>query len=415
MNNGRFDQIIQSNKSGLVTYIMSDSFRIHYNHGLAAAYDLSISTSQQLQIILIRTPEENERNNVFFQQGITGYQRFLSKFTNDVYYFEKLTDFFFKLLDKSSTVIKDRAYLSEHRIIEDQIEEYLSQKNITFTIVESNVLVPVKVASIKEEYGARTIRPRIMNKIQDFIDIIDFKSPRFFFEQKANDLLHNFIQFKLKNYDRRNDPSLSVSSELSAYLKYGFISPLEIYEQVHNSGIKNADLFIEELIVRRELAYNFVYYNRKYNDFHHMTYGWAYKTMEYHVFDTKEYLYTLNDYITFKTHDEYFNTAMKEMVHLGTMHGYMRMYWAKKIIEWSPSFEVAYKNLIYLNNYYFLDGNNPNGYAGIAWTFGKHDRAWAERPIFGKIRYMNQAGLKRKFDMDNYVIKIDKLVQFRQN
>ena len=138
-----------------------------------------------------------------------------------------------------------------------------------------------------------------------------------------------------------------------------------------------------------------------------MTNKWAYETMDTHIYDDREYIYSKEDYLKFKTHDIYFNAAMKEMVYLGKMHSYMRMYWAKKIIEWSPTYEIAYKTIIDLNNYYFLDGNSPNGYTGVAWVFGKHDRAWNERLIFGKIRYMNQAGLKRKFKIDNYVEKIE--------
>ncbi len=411
MNNYRFEDVLQYKKDGVITYIMSASFRIHYNHGLTRALQLAESNSQKLQIILLRTPEENQRNNQFFLQGIKGFQGFLSKFTNDVYYFEELTEFFFTLLKKSSLVIKDRAYLQEHIVLEDSIKEFLTTFKISFTLVESNVLVPVLYASNKEEYSARTIRPKIMKSISSFIDLADFKSPTFLYEQEAKELLFYFIENKLSNYDKRNDPSSSYTSELSPYLKYGFISPLEIYNQTHNSGKSNADLFIEELVVRRELSYNFVFYNKKYNVFNHITYGWVYKSIEDHFYDKRPIIYTKEDYINYRTHDKYFNTAMKEMVHLGKMHGYMRMYWAKKIIEWSESLEEAYYIIISLNNYYFLDGNTPNGYTGVAWSFGKHDRAWADRPIFGKIRYMNQNGLLRKFDMEKYVSKIDNLIK----
>ena len=172
----------------------------------------------------------------------------------------------------------------------------------------------------------------------------------------------------------------------------------------------NKSSFIEELIVRRELSYNFVYYNKKYFDFNYMTYGWAYQTMINHELDYREHIYTIDDYINFNTHDPYFNAAMKEMVYLGKMHGYMRMYWCKKIIEWSPNYKYAYETAITLNNRYFLDGNTPNGYTGVAWCFGKHDRAWTERQIFGKIRYMNANGLKRKFDIDQYIKNVEKEV-----
>ena len=204
---------------------------------------------------------------------------------------------------------------------------------------------------------------------------------------------------------------LKYNSNVSVYLKYGLISPIRILlflEQYHSH---NKESFIEELIVRRELSYNFVHFNKNYDNFHYITYDWAYQTMNIHALDKKEYLYTIEDYIHFNTHDPYFNAAMREMVLLGRMHGYMRMYWCKKIIEWSPNFEEAYRIAIYLNNYYFKDGNTPNGYTGVAWCFGKHDRAWTERPIFGKLRYMNSNGLKRKFDIDLYMEKVEKDVK----
>ena len=115
-----------------------------------------------------------------------------------------------------------------------------------------------------------------------------------------------------------------------------------------------------------------------------------------------------------QTHDEYWNAAQKEMVITGKMHGYMRMYWGKKILEWSRSPAIAFKTAIYLNDKYELDGRDPNGYAGICWCFGKHDTAWTERPIFGKVRYMNAAGLERKFDIEKYVQKIAGLERGQQ-
>jgi deoxyribodipyrimidine photo-lyase len=389
---------------------MSDAFRIHYNHGLEKAINLARLEDLDLQIILFRKDEENNRNNEFFQEGIKGFEGFLSKFSNNVYFFSDITDFFYKVLIKSSHVIKDRAYLKENRVIEQEIKEFLIQSEISFTLVESNVLVPVLSASNKEEYGARTIRPKIHKQIHEFLDIKDSEKPSFFFEQEARDKMYYFIDNKLEHYDISSDPSFDYTSGLSPYLKYGFISPQEIYHAVLASKHEHSHKFIEELIIRRELSYNFIYYNDGYDDFNSMTYEWAYQTMNAHKMDPKEYIYTKDDYINFNTHDPYFNAAMKEMVLLGKMHNYMRMYWAKKVIEWSPSFLIAYQTLIELNNYYFLDGNTPNGYTGVAWCFGKHDRAWPERLIFGKLRYMNMNGLKRKFDIDKYVLKIERMV-----
>jgi deoxyribodipyrimidine photo-lyase len=229
-------------------------------------------------------------------------------------------------------------------------------------------------------------------------------------EIKAQEVLNDFISDNLNHYHDRNDPSLDFTSHLSKYIKYGFISPVQIINQVHASQKNNQDLFIEELVVRRELAINFCYYNEGYDQFDQMTYEWAYKTMKVHETDEREYLYTTEDYLSFNTHDPYFNAAMKEMVYFGYMHNYMRMYWAKKIIEWSYTYKEAFEISLFLNNTYFYDGNTPNGYAGVAWCFGKHDRAWTERKIFGKLRYMNSNGLKRKFDIETYVSHIEEKV-----
>jgi deoxyribodipyrimidine photo-lyase len=165
------------------------------------------------------------------------------------------------------------------------------------------------------------------------------------------------------------------------------------------------DAFLEELIVRRELSHNFVWFNRDYASFDALP-PWAKRTLNFHRRDKRQHIYSLDDLERAKTHDSYWNAAQKEMVLTGKMHGYMRMYWGKKIIEWSKTPQQAFKVALYLNNKYELDGRDPNGFTGVAWCFGKHDRAWSERPIFGKIRYMNAAGLKRKFDTDGYVGKI---------
>ena len=162
MNPYRFKNILQFKTDGLITYIMSDSFRIHYNHGLTKAIELSEEKNVDLQIILLRHPEENQRNNNFFKKGILGHEKFLSKFTNKVYYFEELSDFFYKLLNRSSHIIKDRAYLREHLLLEKSIIDYSNKHSISLTLVESNVMVPVLYASNKEEYSARTIRPKII-------------------------------------------------------------------------------------------------------------------------------------------------------------------------------------------------------------------------------------------------------------
>ena len=167
--------------------------------------------------------------------------------------------------------------------------------------------------------------------------------------------------------------------------------------------LKDRDAFLEEMIVRRELADNFCHYESNY-DYFGGFHPWAQKTLNEHRHDEREYLYPEEQFEESETHDPLWNAAQNEMKVKGKMHGFMRMYWAKKILEWSPSPEVAQQTAIELNDKYQLDGRDPNGYTGIAWSIGGiHDRAWFERPIYGKVRYMNYNGCKRKFDVKKYI------------
>ncbi len=134
------------------------------------------------------------------------------------------------------------------------------------------------------------------------------------------------------------------------------------------------------------------------------------KTLDEHWDDTREYIYSQEQLEGAKTHDELWNAAQKQMVLTGKMHGYMRMYWAKKILEWTPNPEIAFDTALYLNDKYSLDGRDPNGYVGVAWSIcGVHDRAWGERPVFGKIRYMSYNGCKSKFKISSYIEKVNSI------
>lgn len=168
--------------------------------------------------------------------------------------------------------------------------------------------------------------------------------------------------------------------------------------------------FVEELVVRKELSDNFCFHNKKYDSLEGCA-GWAQETLEKHSIDKREHVYTRQQLEAGKTHDQLWNAAQLELVHKGKMHGFMRMYWAKKILEWTKSPADALADSIYLNDHYSIDGRDPNGYVGCMWSIGGiHDMGWTERPIFGKIRFMNYKGCERKFKVAMYVGKIGKLV-----
>ncbi len=327
--------------------------------------------------------------------------------------------------------------------------------------VETNVIVPVEEAAERENFSAGTFRPRIHKKLDAYLrglkrrkvrkdslslrlSGLELKDIDHVVRQlevdasvgkvtgyrgggkEARRRLDDFIKHKLGDYaERRNDPNADSQSGLSPYLHFGQISPLEIALRVLGStepvvrpggsrraGVrtagKSADAFLEELIVRRELSFNFVHYSHQYDCFESLP-PWAMRTLNYHGRDRREYVYSADEFEAARTHDPYWNAAQQEMVLTGKMHGYMRMYWGKKILEWTKSPAEGFRIALYLNNKYELDGRDPNGFAGVAWCFGKHDRAWAERPVFGKVRYMNAAGLRRKFDVDAYVRRIKHL------
>jgi deoxyribodipyrimidine photo-lyase len=218
-------------------------------------------------------------------------------------------------------------------------------------------------------------------------------------------LLADFLERKLDGYAaHRSEPSQDWSSHLSPYLHFGQVSPLAIALAANRHGGPGADAFLDELIIRRELSLNFVSYNSRYDSLDALP-GWARQTLRDHEADARPYIYDFESLEGGRTHDPYWNAAQREMLQTGSMHNYMRMYWGKKLLEWSRSPEEAFATALRLNNRWQLDGRDPNSYAGVAWCFGMHDRPWAERAVFGKVRYMNAAGLERKYDMNPYVAR----------
>jgi deoxyribodipyrimidine photo-lyase len=306
--------------------------------------------------------------------------------------------------------------------------------------VDADVVVPSTLLE-KEQYGARTIRPRIHALLDQFLISpgnpkarIPWHPPKMLESLSINaDLLEGFpvdtsvqpvstfqggtraaqsflarlVRERLPGYaTARNHPDLDGTSQLSPYLHFGHIGPDTIALAVKNADVPRQDreAFLEQLIVRRELAINFVKFNPNYDRLQGAE-PWALRTLKEHRRDERVQLYTAEELEDAETHDPLWNAAQRQMVLSAWMHGYLRMYWAKKILEWTHSPEEAYEIAIRLNDRYELDGRDPNGYAGIAWAMGgKHDRAWGpERPVYGKIRYMSYASTSRKFDSKAYI------------
>lgn len=304
--------------------------------------------------------------------------------------------------------------------------------------VDAHNIIPVWCASEKEEFAAYTFRPKVRKHYRTFSGEIPALTARASVEINVAEpdwhalarvrtvtqnapmpawitpgedagiaMLHAFIEERLPQYEaERNDPTKHVQSDLSPYIRWGNISAQRIaheIEQVTGISGESKRAFLEELIVRRELAENYVYYNAEHGTVDG-AHAWAKATIEAHRNDPREYVYSYAELESRKTHDALWNAAQMEMVKRGKMHGYMRMYWAKKILEWTRTPEEAIEWALLLNDTYELDGRDPNGVVGVMWSIaGVHDRAWFERPIFGKIRYMNENGCRRKFDVDAYI------------
>ena len=445
LNNKSFN-----NNGKYIVYWMNHSHRAYFNHSLEFAIELANIYQKPLLVYFPITDKyrfSNVRYYKFMLDGILEAKKSIEE-RGIKFILEKVDDIKQKILEISKSsfaLILDKAYLRYYRNLHKKIAEGI---DISVFEVESDVCIPVKIASDKQEFYAFNFRKKIYNLLDRFLIPIEPRIPKILSVNldfgikeltinnsleilntlnidknisispfvggysNAKKYLENFINKKLYKYkELRSHPELDYQSNLSPYLHFGQISPIEIVLEIlskYKQRDDNLESFLNELIVWRELARNFCYYNPNYNQYEGIP-EWAKQTLEEHKKDKREYIYTLEEFEKAKTHDEYWNSAQLELLKTGKMHNYMRMYWCKKIIEWTKDPKEAFDIACYLNDKYEVDGRDPNGYAGISWCFGTHDRPWKERKIFGKIRYMSSSGLESKFDMKKYVEKVRNL------
>lgn len=432
---------------GPVIYWMSRDQRVHDNWALLYAINQAQELHVPVAVFFSLAPGflgATWRQYDFMIKGLKEVEQTLQQF--NIPFFIELgspleTLPVFVKNNGISLVVTDFSPLRIGREWREKLAQTLPIKMIE---VDAHNIVPCWIASPKLEVGARTLRPKIHKllplyltefsnlskqstkwpteysqiewtsveksiKVDTTVLPISNIKPG---ETAAHQAMFDFIENKLDHYDEhRNDPTLAGQSELSPYLHFGHISAQRIALEVERSPLSsvNKERFLEELIVRKELSDNFCYYNPKYDQFEGFP-NWAQKTLQQHQHDKREYSYSLEELELGQTHDDLWNAAQLEMVKSGKMHGYLRMYWAKKILEWAPMPQLALHHTIYLNDKYELDGRDPNGYTGAAWSIGGvHDRPWFERPIFGSIRYMNYNGAKRKFNIASYINRINQL------
>lgn len=420
---------------------MSRDQRVHDNWALLFAQEQALQMQSPLIVVFCLVPEflnATLRQYGFMLRGLKELEASLAK-----------KNISFHLLEGEPEQVLP-AFLRSHKAgslvadfdplrIKKQWQERVSPNiTIPFYEVDTHNIVPCWIASQKQEYGAYTLRPKILRVLPDFLQSFSkLKVHPYALSTKAKNIdwheyvkrlpldksvsevnwmasgekaamktLRKFLKHGLSDYDqKRNNPTLNGRSGLSPYLHFGHVSAQRVAAEIMKCPAPkhSRDAFLEELIIRRELSDNFCFFNPDYDSIQGFPL-WAQKTLNDHRKDRRPYLYSLKQFEYGETHDDLWNAAQREMVTFGKMHGYLRMYWAKKILEWTESPEQALEIAVHLNNRYELDGRDPNGYTGIAWSIGGvHDRAWGERPIFGKIRYMSYNGCRSKFAVSEYI------------
>src|SRR5450755_588462 len=437
-----------------VLYWMQRAQRGQENAALNAA--IALGNALKLPIVaffvLTEYPEANLRHYHFMLEGLAETARTLQERGTPLVIRRGTPQIEVARLARdlqATAVISDECELRVPRSWRLELKEML---DLPFVCVDADVVVPRKFFP-KEEWAARTLRPKEQRLLPTYLQPIVDLLPAYRLSQppckpghtenpldyldtlnidrsvqpssqfrggqsEGKQRVEGFISERLAHYGtRRNAPELAGTSELSAYLHFGQISvqqtawDIEQYvsPQTDSAQIDVSDgraAYLEELIVRRELAVNFAAHNPHYDTLEGCR-SWARETLKKHANDPREWVYTCDEFEQARTHDELWNACQREMVLSGRMHGYMRMYWAKKMLEWTDAPEEAFAYAVYLNDKYEIDGRDANGYTGIAWAIGgKHDRPWGpERPIFGLVRYMALSGMQRKMDTRAYIYK----------
>jgi deoxyribodipyrimidine photo-lyase len=442
-------------KGRYVLYWMQASQRAAENPALDAAIARANSLGLPVLCIFGLTasyPEANLRHYAFMIEGLAETRASLARMGITLAVLRAEPDeAALSVADQAAMIVCDCGYLRHQRRWRARVAK---ESPCAVVQVESDVVVPVAAASTKAEWSAATLRPKILALRDENLapaparaaptramrpkrDSLGISVPGALGGLDAElleslpldrsvtpaqgakggtthalSLMHSFLEEKLPFYaDERNDPGLETQSGLSPYLHFGQVSPVTIGRAVQEaSAVSEAAraAFLEQLIVRRELSMNFVAHTAAYDSFACIP-AWARGTLAAHARDRRPYQYSARQLEQGRTHDPSWNAAMREMRLTGRLHGHMRMYWGKKIIEWSPSPPAAFRTALRLNNRYFLDGRDPNSYAAVAWCFGLHDRPWQERPVFGMVRFMNESGLRRKFDIEGYVRRIESI------
>ncbi|OIP32351.1 deoxyribodipyrimidine photolyase [bacterium CG2_30_54_10] len=427
-------------RKGPVLYLMSRDQRVEDNWALIYAQAQALAREVPLVVAFIVDPElpgATLRAWDFLLKGLFEIEAALKEHAVPFFaLFGNPVSTILQFVEKYNIgfVVTDFSPLRHERNLLFEFEEASS---VPLVEVDAHNVVPAWIASPKQEFAARTFRPKLNRQLSDFLEEfpplvtmrhtamvpppIDWDALRRSLradpsvppvnwlvpgEEAGRALMAGFLAGGIRTYRQtRNNPTLDGTSNFSPYLHFGQISAQRIALSISTAEVSEDSrlAFLEELIVRRELSDNFCLYNPKYDSPDGYP-DWSRKTLTLHENDRREYLYDRAAFEQASTHDDLWNAAQRQMIRTGKMHGYLRMYWAKKILEWSSSPAEAHRIALYLNDRYELDGRDPNGYTGVAWSIGGvHDRPWGIRPVFGSIRFMNFKACKSKFKVAKFI------------
>ncbi len=435
-------------RADYVLYWSQMNRRVESNHAL----EFAVERANRLKLPVLfyegltcDYPCANDRFHTFLLEGVPETARRLGRRGIGYCFYlrqrrSSANDVLYRLASRAAMVVTDDypAFVAERHN-----RSVPAKLDIPYIAVESSCVVPMRFFTAKQ-YGAYTLRPRLSKVLNEHLRPLDplavvrkwtGPAPDFHTTVTADGIaelvasceidhsvkpslsygggraaaeqhLRVFVEEKLARYERdRNEPSAHATSNLSPWLHFGHISALEVALAAKLYAAENdisADAFLEELIVRRELAFNHALHAGESAGQLSSLPDWAQKTLRAHNCDPRDPVYTYEDFETARTHDSLWNACQKEMLLRGKIHGYYRMYWGKKIIEWARTHEDALQTMLRIHDRYALDGRDPNTTTNILWCFGLHDRPWKERPVFGMVRWMSLEGMKRKTDVEAY-------------
>ena len=437
-----------------VLYWAQMNRRVEANHGLLHAVELANSFGVPVLFyegLTCSYPSANNRLHTFILQAVPETARQLEKAGIGYVFYLRRTessrnDVLYELAKRAVAVVTDDYPTFIARTHNSRVPAKLA---CPYYVVDSSCVVPMSQIS-QRQYAAYTIRPKIKKLLAKYLKPPDelrvkhrftLPIPKFHTAVTraeipklvescaidhsiepsisfsggslvAQELLDYFLHHNFSRYgEARNEPIEHATSHLSPYLHFGQISALQIALQTRDYAHRHklfADEYLEELIVRRELSFNYARFVAEPGSLKNLP-EWCQKNMQKHAHDQRDPAYTAKQMMHAETYDELWNATQKEMLLRGKIHGYYRMYWGKKIVEWSHHYQQAADLMIEIHDRYALDGRDPNTYTNILWCFGLHDRPWPERPIFGKMRYMSLEGMRRKTDTAAYIQEITEL------